>query len=137
LVVTELGGRLRWIKRTIDEVEKPATSLNKDDRLALIKLNRLTPSEFLVNVRQLMGIPDNQFATTDGALRLSINELDSFIICSGKLPQIERVQELAKQLDGYAPPRSNSIGGLNIVEQPQFAVYEIRNADPVFAENVI
>src|SRR5439155_18280745 len=72
-----------------------------------------------------------------GNLRLSTNELDGLIICTGKLPQIERVQELAKQLDGYAPPRSNSIGGLNIVEQPQFAVYEIRSADPVFAENVI
>jgi type II secretory pathway component GspD/PulD (secretin) len=136
LVVTELGGRLRWIKRTIDEVEKPQGTINKDDRLVLIKLNRLTPSEFLVNVRQLMGIPDNQFATTDGNLRLSTNELDSLIICSGKLPQIERVQELAKQLDGYAPAKTPG-GGITIVEQPQFGVYEIRNADPVFAENVI
>ncbi len=136
LIVTELGGRLRWIKRTIDSVEKPDSSLGKDDRLVLIKLNRLTPTEFMVNVRQLMGIPDNQFATPDGNLRLSLNELDSLIICSGKVPQIERVQDLAKQLDGYAPAKTSG-GGIAIVEQTQFGVYEIRSADPVYAENVI
>lgn len=136
LIVTELGGRLRWIKRTIDEVEKPTSSLGKDDRLVLIKLNRLTPTEFMTNVRQLMNIPDGQWGTADGNLRLSVNELDSLIICSGKLPQIERVQDLAKQLDGYAPPKTAG-GSIAIVEQPQFGVYEIRSADPVFAENVI
>jgi type II secretory pathway component GspD/PulD (secretin) len=135
LIVTELGGRLRWIKRTIDEVEKP-NSLGKDERIVIIKLNRLTPSEFMVNVRQLMGIPDNQWSTPDGNLRLSMNELDGLIICSGKLPQIERVQELAKQLDGYAPANTPG-GGIAIVEQLQFGVYEIRSADPVYAENVI
>jgi type II secretory pathway component GspD/PulD (secretin) len=136
LVVTELGGRLRWIKRTIDEVEKPQGGIKSDDRLVLIKLNRLTPTEFMTNVRQLMGIPDNQWATTDGNLRLSTNELDGIIICSGKLPQIERVQELAKQLDGYAPAKGSN-GSITIAEQDQFAVYPIMYADPVYTENVI
>src|SRR5262249_23903212 len=66
LAVTELGGRLRWIKRTIDAVEEP--NAPKDERFAIIKLSRLTPTEFLTNIRQLLGIAPDKFETTDGAL---------------------------------------------------------------------
>jgi len=67
LVVTDLGERLRWIKRTIAEVEKP-TGVRSDQRFEIVKLNRLTPSEFLTNVKQLLGIPADKFETTDGNL---------------------------------------------------------------------
>ncbi len=137
LVVTELGGRLRWIKRTIEQVENPQ-GVRQDQRFAIVKLNRLTTTEFLANAKQLLGIAADKFETSDGNLRLAANELDSLVFVYGTAARIQQVEELAKQMDGYAPARtSGSIGGLNIVEQAQFQVYEIRSADPVFAENVI
>jgi type II secretory pathway component GspD/PulD (secretin) len=134
LVVTELGNKLRWIKKTIDAVEEP--NAPKDERFAIIKLNRLTPTEFLTNVRQLLGIPDNQFATTDGALRLSVNELDGLVFIHGKAQKIEQVQQFAKEMDNFAP-KSAGPGGITIVEQPQYGSYAIMKADPALVENVI
>ena len=72
LVITELGGRHRWIKRMIDAVEQP--NAPKDEKLGIIRLNRLTPTEFLNHVRQLFGIPADKFETDDKSLRLSPNE---------------------------------------------------------------
>jgi type II secretory pathway component GspD/PulD (secretin) len=136
LVVTELGERLRWIKRTIDEVEKP-THLKQDQRFEIIKLNRLTPAEFLTNVKQLLGIAPDKFETSDGNLRLSTNEIDGVVFCYGTPGRIDQVKEFARQMDG-SPTASRSTGGLvTIVEQPQFASYEVRRADPAHAENVI
>ncbi len=136
LVVTELGERLRWIKRTIDEVEKP-THLKQDQRFEIIKLNRLTPAEFLTNVKQLLGIAADKFETSDGNLRLSSNEIDGVVFCYGTPARIDQVKEFAKQMDG-SPTAARATGGLvTIVEQPQFASYEVRRADPAYAENVI
>ncbi|HMC12398.1 MAG TPA: hypothetical protein VKH44_13955, partial [Pirellulaceae bacterium] len=136
LVVTELGGRLRWIKRTIDEVEKP-TQIRQDQRFEMIKLSRLTPSEFLTNVKQLLGIAADKFETSDGNLRLSSNEIDSIVFCYGTPPRIEQVKEFARQMDGGPTAARSGSGMVTIVEQAQFASYEIRRADPVHAENTI
>ena len=45
LIVTELGGKLRWIKRTIDAVEQPDAP--KDEAVKVIRLARHTPSELM------------------------------------------------------------------------------------------
>src|SRR5438093_4890796 len=102
----------------------------------MIKLNRLTPSEFLTNVKQLLGIPADKFETSDGNLRLSSNEIDSVVFCYGTPARIDQVQEFARQMDG-SPTVSRPGGLVTIVEQPQFAVYEIRRAEPAYADNVV
>jgi type II secretory pathway component GspD/PulD (secretin) len=137
LAVTELGGRQRWIKRMIDAVEQP--NAPKDEKFGVIRLNRLTPTEFMNHVRQLYGIAPDKFETDDKSLRLSPNELDSVVYCFGKGPKIEQAQELARQIDGNAPGARGGSGGLGftIAEQPQFKVYTIWRADPVMVENVI
>lgn len=136
LMVTDLGGKLRTIKNTIDAVEQPDAP--KDDEFALIRLNKLTPTEFLTTCRQLFGIPDNQFATSDGALRLSINELDSVVYAYGKAAMIERIKRLAKEIDIQNPSGVTAgPGGLAILEQPQFGSYQLMHTDPAYAENVI
>jgi type II secretory pathway component GspD/PulD (secretin) len=137
IVVTELGGRLRWIKRTIEEVENPK-QIRQDQRLTMIKLNRLTPSEFLTNVKQLLGIPADKSETSDGNLRLTSNEIDGVVFCYGTPARIDQVQDFARQMDGSPSSSSRPGNGLvPISEQAQFAVYEIRRADPAYAENVI
>ncbi|MBW8885336.1 MAG: hypothetical protein JF612_11325, partial [Planctomycetia bacterium] len=99
LVVTELGERLRWIKRTIDEVEKP-THIKQDQRMEIIKLNRLTPSEFLTNVKQLLGIAADKWETGDGNLRLAPNEVDGVVYCVGTPARVDQVKDFARQMDG-------------------------------------
>jgi type II secretory pathway component GspD/PulD (secretin) len=133
--VTDLGGKLRWIKKTIDAVEQPDAP--KDEKVEIIRLARLTPSEFVGMVRPLFGIPDNQSATPDGTLRLAMNELDSLVIVNGKTAMIEKVKDLASKLDSTPQRGGASAGGISIVEQDQFGVYEIRNGDPQHAENVV
>jgi type II secretory pathway component GspD/PulD (secretin) len=134
VMVTDLGGKLRSIKKTIDAVEQPDAP--KDDEFSLIRLNKLTPTEFLTTCRQLFGIPENQFATSDGALRLSINELDSVVYAYGKSAMIDRIKRLAKEIDQVSPTRAGP-GGIQLVEQPQFGVYQIMFADPAHVENVL
>src|SRR5262249_14967204 len=137
LVITELGGRQRWIKRMIDVVEQP--NAPKDEKFAIIRLNRLTPTEFMNHVRQLLGIAAEKFETDDHSLRLSPNELDNVVYCVGKGPKIEQVQDLAQKIDGNAPGArgGSSPLGFTIGEQPQFRVYTVWRADPVMVENVI
>src|SRR5262245_19678679 len=135
LVVTDLGERLRWIKRTIEEVEKPS-GVRQDQRMEIIKLNRLTPSEFLTNVKQLLGIAADKWETGDGNLRLSSNEIDSVVYCVGTAARIDQVKDFARQMDGGPSTGRSSPGGVNIAQPDQFTVYEIRRSDPAYAENV-
>lgn len=137
LVVTELGGKLRWIKKTIDAVEQPDAP--KDEGVTVIRLQRLTPTEFLSMLRPLLGIAADRYETSDSppSLRLAINELDSIVICNGKSTMIEKVTSLAKMLD-EAPSRGQQTpGSPSLLEQDQFASYQIVNADPVHVEKVL
>jgi type II secretory pathway component GspD/PulD (secretin) len=138
IVVTELGGKLRDIKKMIDAVEKP--DAYKDEKIVKIKLQRLTPTEFMTMCRQAFGIPEGAFQTMDNpmspSLRLSMNDLDGIIICNGKSAMIARVEELAKLVDVPAE-RSSTPGAATPLDQAYFAVYSIDQADPVLAENVV
>lgn len=122
--VTEHAGKLRTISAMLQAVENPAAP--KDEKVAVLKLQHLLPSEFMEMARTLLGIPPDATATPDGTLRLAVDELGGKVIVSGKQASIERVEELAKVVDvaGDALPE-----GGTIFEQPQLEVYPITQAD--------
>ena len=73
LIVTELAGKLRAIKRTVDSIE--SGSLVSDHRMVVIRLKRMMPSEFMSFARTQFGIPENQFFVPDGSLRMGVSRL--------------------------------------------------------------
>ena len=138
IIVADLGGKMRMIKRMIDAVEQP--DAYKDEKVVIIKLQKLTPTEFLTMCRQLFGIPEGQWQTMDNpvspSLRLSMNDLEGIIICNGKAAMIAKVEELAKLVD-VPSAKSATPGAAAPADQPQFDVYTISQADPVLTENII
>lgn len=126
LNVTETAGRMRAIRKVIDAVENPVTP--KNERVQVIKLVNLGPSEFMVSARQLMAMPENVNSTPDGSLRLAIDEFGSRILATGKADQIDKLLEIVKLLD-VAPDPSDD--GPGLVEDLQLQVYALGSLDPV------
>ena len=141
LLVTELGGKLRGIKKTIDEIE--SDDAQHDHRIIVVRLKKLSPTEFMTFARPQLGIPDAQFWTTDGSLRMTPDELGKKIVVGGKAIMINQVQELVKLLDGDDAPSGVAGaggGGPGIgpeYEVPQFEQYPITRADATLVHQVL
>lgn len=135
VIVTDLGGKLRSIKRMIDAVEQPDAP--KDEQVVTIKLQRVTPTELLAMIRQLFGIPDNQFGTADGSLRVAVNELENLVILNGKSNMIEKVRDLVRQVDIAGARTGGAAAAASAADEPYFDVYTVTRANPVLVENVI
>jgi len=135
VIVTDLGGKLRSIKRMIDAVEQPDAP--KDEQVVMIKLQRITPTELLTMIRQLFGIPDGQFGTADGSLRVAVNELENLVICNGKSSMIEKVRDLVRQVDAASERTGGAAATTTAADEPYFDVYTVTRANPVLVESVI
>jgi type II secretory pathway component GspD/PulD (secretin) len=122
--VTEHAGKLRTVWAMIKAVEDSGF---KDEKVQVIKLQHLLPSEFLTMVRASLQIPEGTTATVDGSLRLAVDELGGKIIATGKQIAIDRVLELQKIVD---VPLDTPEGPVGAIESPQLEVYPILQADP-------
>lgn len=124
IYVTEHAGKLRTINKMIQAIEEGGF---KDEKVQVIRLKELMPSEFLAMVRPLLQIPEGTMMTADGSLRLAIDELGGKIIATGKQVAIDRLTEMQKMLD---VPLDTTEGPVTPIEQPQLIVYPIIQADP-------
>jgi len=134
IYVTETAGKLRTVRAVIEAVETPSTP--KDEKVVVIQLNNVTPTELMTFGRQLLGIPDNTNSTPDGSLRVAVDELGQRLLVTGKAERIERVQEIVKLLD--IPPKNASAATTSTaLETPQLEVYTITQADPTATLKVL
>jgi type II secretory pathway component GspD/PulD (secretin) len=130
IYVTDLGLRLREIKATLEAIENPKGS--KGDATKIVTLENLTPTEFLVQARPLLEIPDGMFAAADGSLRIAADETNNRLIVAGRPDKVEKVEEYVKLLD--VVPGYTAAGG---VQTPQFEVYPLGTADGEMVRNVL
>ena len=124
IYVTEHAGKLRTIWKMIQAIEEGGF---KDEKVQVIRLKELAPSEFLTMVRSSLQIPEGTMATADGSLRLAIDEFGGKIIATGKQVAIDRLLEVQKLVD---VPLDTTEGPVTPIEQPQLVVYPIIQADP-------
>lgn len=134
IYVTETAGKLRTIRAVIEAVETPSTP--KDEKVVVIQLNNVTPTELMTFGRQLLGIPDNTNSTPDGSLRVAVDELGQRLLVTGKAERIERVQEIVKLLD-IPPKNASATTTSTALETPQLEVYTITQADPTATLKVL
>jgi type II secretory pathway component GspD/PulD (secretin) len=130
LLVTETGGRLRAIKRVLDEVENP--SGGRTESIRQLTLQNVGVEDFLTIARPLLEIPDGQNSSAD--LRLAIDPFGPRIFATGKNDALRRLEEILPMVDR---PVANTGGPLRPIEQPQLETYQIGKADPATVKNVL
>ncbi len=131
LIVTELAGKLKAIKRTIDDIEGDGPR-----RMVVVRLKKLLPTEFMMFARPQMGIAEGQFWTVDGSLRITPDELGGRVIIGGTSVMVDQAMELVKLLeqdDGSTGP----VGDELPIEQPHFQTYAVLRADPTLVHQVL
>jgi type II secretory pathway component GspD/PulD (secretin) len=133
LVVTEYVGTLKQIRTAIQAIENPAVP--KDETTVVVRLETLRPSEFMAQARTSLNIPENQFATADGSLRISVDELGMRLLVTGKPERIEKVEEIRKLIDSDSGSLTD--GNATPLEQPQLVIYSVQKADPAAVLQVL
>jgi type II secretory pathway component GspD/PulD (secretin) len=118
--VTETGGRLRTIRTVINAVERPNTELGGIRKFALA---HLTFDDAMPYLRQLLGIPNDAFSTTDGQLHIGKDVTGRKLLVDGSPERIARVEQVLRLID--VPDAASGISGA-----PQLDVYPITTADP-------
>lgn len=122
ILVTETAGRLKVIRPVIQAIENPEDS----GQLQVFPLTNASLEEVLPVVRQMLDIPADRTATTDGSIRLGLDPVGNKLFASGKPEKIARLKEILKEIDIEGTKATPS----GIVESPQLEVYTITTADP-------
>ncbi len=128
--VTDTAGRLRNIRKMLRRIEEPDGPLGQVRSYAL---RQAVPQQVLDVLRQLLDIPPDRTAATDGSVRFAIDTASQRLIVTGKPEKLARVEEILKTLD---IPVSGGTSGLS-VGAPQLEVYPIAGADPESALKVV
>lgn len=124
VLVTETGGRLRMIRDLLLGVE----SDDKAEGVLEVPLKNVLAEEVLGVIRQLMGLPEDRNASTDGTLRIAVDALGTRLFVTGEADKVRRVEEILKLVD--VPDQLDDTGGAKSVEAPQLEVYSISSAEP-------
>lgn len=122
LLVTEMAGRVRVIRKMIDAIENPATK-----GFEIIKLQHLVPTEFLNTARASLGIPEGATGRPDGSLTIAADDFKKRLIVTARADALEELKQLIKVLDD----------GGGIAGSPQFLVYDLGAIDPVFMQQML
>lgn len=120
VLVTDSVGKLRIMRRMIDAMENPG-GLGSGP-VATVELRRITAQEASTLLRQLMDIPADRNATTDGSLRFATDPEGKKVLLTGKPEAIARAKEILESLDAGK-------GGSRLESTPQLEVYTINSAD--------
>ncbi len=124
ILVRETAGRLLTIRDIIDAVENPPA--DSSETLQQFALKHVSADEVMVVARQLLGIPEEQFAATDGSIRFAIDSVGTKIFATGEEEVIARFKRILELVD--VP--SGIDGGVGPAEFPQLEVYSVTDADP-------
>lgn len=117
--VTETAGRLRAIRSVINAVERPDVT----GTIREIALKHLSVDDAMPYLRQLLGIPEGAFSTTDGQLNLGKDVTGWKLLAHGTPEQVARAQEVVRLID--VADAARGISGA-----PQLEVYPVTSADP-------
>jgi type II secretory pathway component GspD/PulD (secretin) len=123
--VTETAGKLRTIRQIIQRVEDPAGLLS--GKLEIYEFKNLVPDEALPVIRQLLDIPADGYASSDGTLRIAADPMGMRLFYSGSSEKVAKVKQILTSID--VPP-GGAAGEAGAVETLQLEVYPITVADP-------
>ncbi len=126
LLVTEMVGRLRAIRKMLDAIERPPTS--EVGTLEIIKMQQLHPNEFLILARPHLQIPEGANARPDQSLIIGVDEFGKRLLVTGKPDGIADLKRVLKQLD----VKEGGIAG-----SPQFQTYQLGGLDPVLMQQML
>jgi type II secretory pathway component GspD/PulD (secretin) len=129
VLVTETAGRLRAIRQMLDRIERPTGTAAGQVRI--FDLRQSNPQSVLDVLRQLLDIPADRFAVTDGSIHFTLDGSSSRLVVSGKPEKLTRVEEILRAIDVHEV--TEPVAG-RINEAPQLEVYPITAAD---AESVL
>lgn len=121
VLVTEGVGKLRIMRRMIEAMENPGGA--GGGPVATVELRRITAQEASALLRQLMDIPADRNATTDGSLRFATDPEGKKVLLTGKPEVVARAKEIVEALDAGK-------GADRLESTPQLEVYTINSADP-------
>ncbi len=124
VLVTETAGRLRIIRQAIQAIENPQGAAA---RIRPIEVKYADPQDVLNVVRQLLDIPTDKAASTDGSVHVILDPSGGRLLVTGKPDGVARVEEVVKALDVPDPanPQKSRLG-----DAPQMEVYAVTGADP-------
>jgi type II secretory pathway component GspD/PulD (secretin) len=117
--VTETAGRLRAIRSVINAVERPDVT----GSIREITLKHLSVEDAMPYLRQLLGISEGAFSTTDDQLHLGKDVTGWKLLVHGTPERVARAQEVVRLID--VADAARGISGA-----PQLEVYPITTADP-------
>ena len=129
LQVTETAGRLRLMRSVL---QASAGLQTGGGDIRAFQPVHVTVEDALPLVRQLLNIPPDAYADSDGSIRLAVDPLTGKLLVGGKPERVGQVVEIMKAVDVPAP----ELTGPGF-EQPQLEVYDVGAADPASALAVL
>lgn len=123
LLVTDTAGRLRVIRQVLSRADSPEGGII--EAMQIFPLKYVTPDEAIAVLRQLLGIPADQFIAPDGSLRLAVDTVGMRIFAAGRAARIRQVADILQAID-----IPGSEGARGVEGALQLEVYEVAPADP-------
>jgi len=124
LLITDTAGRLRMIREVLARADSPEGGVI--EAMQVFALKHITPEEALAVLRQLLGIPADQFIAPDGSLRLAVDTLGMRLFVAGRANRVRQVADILQAIDVPGPEGS----GRGVESSLQLEVYEVAPADP-------
>jgi type II secretory pathway component GspD/PulD (secretin) len=124
LLITDTAGRLRMIREVLSRADSPEGGVI--EAMQVFPLKYITPEEALGVLRQLLGIPADQFISPDGSLRLAVDTLGMRLFVAGKANRVRQVADILQAVDVPGPEGA----GRGVEGSLQLEVYEVAPADP-------
>ena len=124
VVVTETGGRLRNIRDMIQHIEHPTGTAAS--QVHAYDLRRTVPQNVMDQLRQLLDILPDRYATADGTLHFALDAVNQRLLVTGNPDKMARVDEILQALN-VPSVGAGTVSGFD--EAPQLEVYTISSAD--------
>ncbi len=132
ILVTETAGRLRMIRDMLEQVDSSGGGLG--GQMRVFPLQYVMPDEAIEILRRLLDIPEDEYATSDGSLRVALDRLGMRLLVSGTGTKIEQVNEIIQAID---VPGTGQYASTASDVPPQLEVYSTAPADPDTALQVL
>lgn len=132
LKITETGGRLRTIRKVIERME--GTDAASTEAPQAFPLEFVSAEQALPVLRQLLGVSEEENATSDGSLRFAADPLGTRILATG---QPDKLEQVAKILETINVPGAGDLATEGVQQALQVEVYPVAPADPETARKVM
>lgn len=98
LSVTDTAGRLRTVRDYLKSIEGPDGTVSGG--LKTFRLRHTRPDDVLPILRQLLEIPEDKIAATDGSIRVAQEAGTDRLLISGRPDKVARASEIIEKLEG-------------------------------------